>query len=195
MNKILLDREDIINIKVDKNSICNIDDSYKLKELNIEIEDNAKLEINQYSIIDKNNFIINIKQNNNSEFIYNHSFINNKEYNLNINVNLLGNNSRNSINIHGLSDKGTSKVIIDGSVDKKTKDNELLENMKMININDGMSYIYPNMYIDTKNVSANHAASISTVNEDYLFYLMSKGLDRNNATKLLIDGFLDNIAK
>ena len=195
MNKIILDKNDIINIKINKNSICNIDKNYNIKELNIELEDNTKLEINQYSEIEKNNYTINIKQNNNTELIYNHSFINKKEYNLNININLIGNNSKNSINIHGLSDNGISKVIIDGSVNNNTKDNELLENIKMINMNEGMSYIYPNMYIDTKNVSANHATSISTINEDYLFYLKSKGIDKDSATKLLIDGFLENIAK
>lgn len=195
MNKIILDSNDIINIKIDKDSICNIDKSYNIRTINIELMDNIKFIINHYSEIDKNNLIINIKQNDNSEFIYNHSFINNKEYSLNINIDLLGNNSKNTINIHGLSDKGTSKIIVDGSVKNSTLDNELYENIKMININDGMSYIYPNMYINTKNVVANHSASISTISDDYLFYLMSKGINSDNAKKLIIDGFLKNDAK
>ena len=195
MNKIVLDRKDIIDIKIDKNSVCNIDEKYNIKELNIELKDNIKFIINHKSNIEKNDLKINIKQNDNSEFIYNHSFINNKEYSLNINIDLLGNNSKNTINIHGLSDKGTSKIIVDGSVKKDTFDNELYENIKMININDGMSYIYPNMYINTKNVVANHAASISTINDDYLFHLMSKGIDEYNAKKLIIDGFLRNDSK
>ena len=40
-----------------------------------------------------------------------------------------------------------------------------------LNINEGISYIYPNMFIDTKNVVANHSASITNINKDYLFYL------------------------
>ena len=195
MNKIVLDRKDIIDIVIDNNNICNIDKDYSIKELNIELKENAKFIINQYSEIEKEDLKINIVHNNNSEFIYNHSFINKGEYNLDININLEGNNSKNDINIHGISDNGVSKIKVDGSVLKNTLDNELYENIKLINMNEGFSYIYPNMYIDTKNVVATHAASISTVNEDYLFYLMSKGLDRNNATKTLINGFLENIAK
>ena len=51
------------------------------------------------------------------------------------------------------------------------------------------------MFIDTKNVIANHSASIGTINDDYLFYLMSKGLEKEKAIKLVIDGFLANDAK
>ena len=195
MNKIILDNNNIINIKVKNDSICNIDKSYNIHELNIEIYNGVKFIINQYSEIEKSNLNINIKQNNESVFIYNHSFINNKEYKLNINIELLGNNSKNVINIHGLSDNGQSNIIIDGKVNEKTIDNELEESIKMININEGKSYIGPNMFIDTKNVVANHSASISTVNKEYLFYLESKGIDEYNATKLLIDGFLFNDAK
>ena len=108
---------------------------------------------------------------------------------------MIGNNSKNVINVHGISDEGKSKVVVDGSVIKDTRDNELYENIKLLNINNGTSNIYPNMYIDTKNVIANHSASISTVNEDYIFYLMSKGIDRKNAIKLILDGFLENDAR
>ena len=51
------------------------------------------------------------------------------------------------------------------------------------------------MFIDTKNVVANHAASISTIDDNYLFYLMSKGIEKDDAIKLIMDGFLDNDAK
>ena len=195
MNKIILDKGNSINIIIKENSICNIDASYNLNELNITLNDGVKFIINHYNEIKKNNFNININQKDNSEFIYNHSFINTKEYNINININLNGNNSKNNINIHGISNNGISKINVDGSVDKNTNNNELYENIKMINTNDGKSYIYPNMYINTKNVIANHAASISTINEDYLFYLESKGIDKENSIKLLIDGFLRNDAK
>lgn len=195
MNKIVLDKEKNINLNVSEDTICIIPKENNINELNINISDGVKLIINQYSEVIENNLNIRIKQNNNSEFIYNHSFISKKEYNLNINVNMSGNNSKNIINVHGISDEGKSKVIVDGSVIKDTHDNELYENIKLLNINNGISNIYPNMYIDTKNVIANHSASISTVNEDYIFYLMSKGIDRNSSIKLILDGFLENNAR
>ena len=168
MNKLVLDKENIINISIDKDTICNINKS-ELK--------------------------INIIENNNSEFLYNHSFISKEDYNVYINVKMIGNKSKNTINIHGISDGGKSSVIIDGKVNENTIDNELDENIKLLNINNGTSNIYPNMYIDTKNVSANHSASISLVNEDYIFYLMSKGINRENSIRLILDGFLNNEAR
>lgn len=195
MNKIVLDKEKNINLNVSEDTTCTIPKENNINDLNINISDGVKLIINQYSEVIENNLFIRINQSNNSDFIYNHSFISKKEYNLNINVNMIGNNSKNVINVHGISDEGKSKVVVDGSVIKDTRDNELYENIKLLNINNGTSNIYPNMYIDTKNVIANHSASISTVNEDYIFYLMSKGIDRKNAIKLILDGFLENDAR
>ena len=195
MNKIVLDKEKNINLNVSEDTTCTIQKENNINDLNINISDGVKLIINQYSEVIENNLFIRINQSNNSDFIYNHSFISKKEYNLNINVNMIGNNSKNVINVHGISDEGKSKVVVDGSVIKDTRDNELYENIKLLNINNGTSNIYPNMYIDTKNVIANHSASISTVNEDYIFYLMSKGIDRKNAIKLILDGFLENDAR
>ena len=51
------------------------------------------------------------------------------------------------------------------------------------------------MYVKTKNVIANHAASVTNINEDYLFYLNSKGIKDEDAKQLIINGFLDNKAK
>lgn len=195
MNKIVLDKEKNINLNVSEDTTFTIPKENNINDLNINISDGVKLIINQYSEVIENNLFIRINQSNNSDFIYNHSFISKKEYNLNINVNMIGNNSKNIINVHGISDEGKSKVVVDGNVIKDTRDNELYENIKLLNINNGTSNIYPNMYIDTKNVIANHSASISTVNEDYIFYLMSKGIDRKNAIKLILDGFLENDAR
>ena len=195
MNKIVLDKENIINLKIEEDSICNIGKDYKIKELNIELLDNVLFILNDYSEIDDSILKINIIQNNNSKFLYNHSFISKDKYELYINVNMIGNNSKNNINIHGISDNGYSKVIVDGLVRENTFNNELNENIKLLNINDGVSNIYPNMFINTKNVVANHSASISTINEDYLFYLMSRGINKEKSIDLILDGFLENNAK
>ena len=74
----------------------------------------------------------------------------------------------------------------------RVNDNELDEKIKVLNINNGTSTVLPNMYINTKNVIANHSASISTIDSKYLFYLNSKGINNDLATKLIIDGFLNN---
>lgn len=195
MNKIILDKSKFIELNVSEDSICNISKDYVLNELNVNISDNVKFVINHYSEIKDNNLNVNIFQNNNSEFIYNYSFLNNGDYNLNININMNGNKSKNVINIHGISDFCNTNIVVNGLVNEKTIDNELDEKIKMLNINNGKSNIMPNMFIDTKNVVANHAASVKDIDEDYLFYLKSKGIDDEDAKKLIINGFLYNEAK
>jgi len=195
MNKILLDNRSIIDLNIIEDTICNISNEYNINELNINIKDNVKLVINHYKEIENNTLNINIKQENNSEFIYNHSFINSGNYDLNINIILENNDCINTINIHGISDSGISNIIVDGKVYENTLNNELYENIKMLNINNGKSKIIPNMYINTKNVMANHAATISDINSDYLFYMNQKGIKTSDAIKLIIDGFLENDAK
>ena len=195
MNKIVLDNKNIINLKVLEDSICNINKSYKINELNIELNDGVNLVINHYSEIDDLQCKINITQNSNTKIEYNHSFINNKSYNLDIFINMNKDNSKNIINIHGITDNGKTDIKVDGIVLDNTKDNELDERVKIINIGDGESFIYPNMFINAKNVIANHSASISNINKDYIFYLNSKGIKTIDAEKLILDGFLSNDAR
>lgn len=56
----------------------------------------------------------------------------------------------------------------------------------------------PNLYIDEYDVVANHAASIGSISKEDLFYLMSRGLSKEDATSLVVIGFIkpiiDNIA-
>lgn len=195
MNTIILDKESVINLDIKENSICNVGEYYNINELNINIADGVELVINHYSEVINNELKINIIQNNDSIFNYNHSFICSNLYRLDINVELKGNNSKNNINIHGISDNGKSYIKVDGKVYENTIDNELDEKVRVINMNDGYTYIYPNMFVDTKNVVANHAASITKINKDYLFYLNSKGIKDEDAINMIVDGFLDNKAR
>ena len=181
MNKIILDKESVVEITVDKDSICDIRNRNDLVKLKVNLLDNVTLIINEYSEINKRDYEIEVVQNNNSIFIYNHNYMVDELYNLNIYVELKGINSKNTINIHGINNSGKSNIIIDGSVLRDTFDNELYENIKLLNIENGMGYVVPNMYINTKNVIANHAASITDIDDNYLFYMNSKGINNNDA--------------
>ena len=48
--------------------------------------------------------------------------------------------------------------------------------------------ISPNMFIDLDDVIAKHGSAIGTFKDDQVFYLMSKGINYNDALKLLIKG-------
>lgn len=48
----------------------------------------------------------------------------------------------------------------------------------------------PSLEIESNDVKASHAATIGHVDEDMLFYIQSRGLEKQTATNLLIQGFL-----
>ncbi len=50
----------------------------------------------------------------------------------------------------------------------------------------------PNLEIKTDDVKAGHAASVGKVDEDALFYLLSRGLSEQQARAMLVQGFFEN---
>jgi len=54
---------------------------------------------------------------------------------------------------------------------------------------------YPYMEIDEEDVTIGHEASVSKVGEEQLFYLMSRGLSENDATAMIVNGFIEPIVK
>lgn len=51
----------------------------------------------------------------------------------------------------------------------------------------------PILLIDEDDVKAGHAASVGQVNPDMVYYLMSRGISRQEAERLIIHGFLDPV--
>ena len=78
---------------------------------------------------------------------------------------------------------------------ENTKDNEILENLRIIALNDTENEIVPNLLVRSDSVNAIHNTTISSIDKDYLFYLNSKGIDNETATKLIVDGFLKSVLK
>ena len=54
---------------------------------------------------------------------------------------------------------------------------------------------YPTMQVDEEDVSIAHEATVSKIVEDQLFYLMSRGLNENDATSTIVNGFIEPIVK
>ncbi len=48
----------------------------------------------------------------------------------------------------------------------------------------------PDLEIKTDDVKCSHAASISKIPDEHLFYLMSRGIPRRQAEELIVEGFL-----
>jgi len=54
---------------------------------------------------------------------------------------------------------------------------------------------YPYIEIDEQDVSIGHEASVSKVGEEQLFYLMSRGLREEEATTMVVSGFIEPLVK
>ncbi len=54
---------------------------------------------------------------------------------------------------------------------------------------------YPAMEIEESNTEIGHEASVSKVGEEQLFYLMSRGLSEEEATAMIVAGFIEPIVK
>ncbi len=54
---------------------------------------------------------------------------------------------------------------------------------------------YPYIEVDEDRVSIGHEATVSKVSEEQLFYLRSRGLSENDATMMIVNGFIEPIVK
>ena len=54
---------------------------------------------------------------------------------------------------------------------------------------------YPSIEIDEDDVNIGHEASVSKVGEEQLFYLMSRGLTEEEATTMVVSGFIEPLVK
>ncbi len=58
-----------------------------------------------------------------------------------------------------------------------------------------VSNTYPFMKIDNATAQVSHEATVGKITDDQIFYLMSRGLNEAEATKLIISGFIEPIVK
>jgi Fe-S cluster assembly protein SufB len=60
---------------------------------------------------------------------------------------------------------------------------------------DSRSDTYPTIRIDESDANVGHEASVSKVGEEQLFYLQAHGLDEEEASKMIVNGFIEPITK
>lgn len=100
-------------------------------------------------------------------------------------------NTQSNITNNGVSIKdGEIKFNVSGFIPKGIKECILNQNNRIINLNNKKCTIKPNLFIDENDVIANHSAHIGKCNEEEMFYLMSRGINKKDAENLIIKGFL-----
>lgn len=66
-----------------------------------------------------------------------------------------------------------------------------LEHHSLMLSKDARVQTIPSLEIEADDVKAGHAATMSTVDDELLFYLQSRGLDKTNSKQLLIKNFFE----
>lgn len=124
---------------------------------------------------------------------YHYGNINYDDNTFNIKINHLASNTHSEVFNHGVNvfDNKLS-YYVDGIVPKNSNKCICNQDNQIINMNDGKSTICPNLLIDNYDVDSNHAAYIGSFKDDVLFYMMSRGISKDVASRLLLNGFLIN---
>ncbi|MBN1991123.1 MAG: Fe-S cluster assembly protein SufD [Anaerolineae bacterium] len=67
--------------------------------------------------------------------------------------------------------------------------NSYLKNENLLLDRSARSDSIPSLEIDANDVRASHGATVSKIEEEYVFYLMSRGIPRNTAVRMVVEGF------
>jgi Fe-S cluster assembly protein SufB len=54
---------------------------------------------------------------------------------------------------------------------------------------------YPYMEIEQEDATIEHEATVSKLSDDQLFYMQSRGIDEDEATAMIVRGFIEPIAR
>lgn len=97
--------------------------------------------------------------------------------------------------LHGaLKDKGRS--IFTGLIKIEPtaqQTNSYLKNENLILDPSARADTIPTLEIDANDVRASHGATIGKIDEEYVFYLMSRGISRPTAVRMVVEGFFHKV--
>ena len=191
-------------------------ENIKRIELCIEINNNARVVLFESSFLDdivvNNKYVINDGKLSVNKFYNNKSVVENIDIDLCshnskidyrfsnicsgvekyiININHNNRNTVSSINNKSIAMDGSKLDFVINSIVKKEYNGSILDqNTRIVTIGDSESKISPNMFIDCDDVEARHGSVVGTFKDELVFYLMSRGIEYNEAIKLLVKGFL-----
>ena len=195
--------------KVEKDSIlknyiidCKENSNIKYFNNNIDLNQNSLVEnfiLSTGSKFIKNEIICNLKEKYSSAFIS--GIINlksNQQHEIKTNVNHLAENTKSYQLIKSILNEN-SKGIYQGKifVDSKAQKTNGYQLSKAILMNENAEFdAKPELEIYADDVKCSHGSTSGCLDENSIFYLMSRGIKRNDAEKLLINGFiLDAVEK
>jgi len=167
----------------------------------IDLKQNAKFNLYYLAIFQKNltgAFLINHQKNNSVGNILGGLKVTGRS-NSHVRLinNHIGKNTTGDIKFKALGEKQAISYV-EGliKINEKAKNTNsyLTENILMLS-DDCQIQTKPNLEIANHEVKASHSASIGRIDQNAVYYLMSRGLNRAQATKLITNSFLAEIKK
>ena len=103
-------------------------------------------------------------------------------------------NTQSKIENYITSNKAKVDVDVIGKIKKGMSNSNCVQKSRGIILsNDAKIKVMPVLLIDEFDVSANHGAAIGKLNDEDLYYLMSRGISKKDAEMLIVKGFLSPI--
>lgn len=211
MNKLIVDKDNVVSVN---NNVLNIEvlvnqleinasgkvliNEFSTKEseclnLKINLAPNSELIYNRFNNITNMEDKITLNLSEKSTLIFNSSIICKGNSSLEFNANITGNNNNCQVNIKAVTEEnGSMQISATGGITPNIINNNFLENIRILMLNEGENVIVPNLLVSSNEVEVNHNATISSVDNNYLFYLMSKGISKKKAIFLIKKGYLIN---
>ena len=182
----LYEIDDNINVVVNIDKVC-------VNNCTFNLSNNSSLTINKIyneEVIDEE-ITINLNGEG-SRVNYNFSTLTNNDQKYVININHNNKHTISNVINHGVVINDSKLVFeVNSRVLKGNIGSTLKQESKIIVMDKNNSIIKPNLFIDEYDVDAVHAATIGRFSKEDIFYLESKGISKEEALKLLINGFLN----
>ena len=179
------------NIEANKKETTTKTNIYVLENVNIEVN---SLNLNNDNVYNTTNLYL-LKQF--SHLTLNNAIINNtkltQEYDYNV-YHLNKDSDSTLINYAICKDSSVLKINSNGIIKQGCSKSKIMQKSKGI-ILDLTSAISANplLQIDEFDVEANHGASIGAIDDEDLYYLMSRGLTKSQSEQLIVSGYMQPI--
>lgn len=160
----------------------NLDNVYNIKN-------NSTCYLNRFSLNCSIKTIINLNEG--SKIFYKYSCLNFNDNNYVININHNEKNSFSKIVNNGIN-LNDSKLdfLINSKILSNSTDVIANQDSKIILMGENNSSIKPNLLVKNNEIEASHSAYLGSFKSDDLFYLASRGINKNDSLKLLAKAFL-----
>ena len=186
-----------INIKLNEYSNLEIDLINTVDStINIDLLDKATLNI-KYIASNSSNLKLNINLVGYESKAFVKALVVNKDCNSCVETNVyhLAKNTESDVSSYGVSIENSTIVFdTNGTIKNKMSGSNCNQIARGIIVGKKANVkSFPKLFIDEFDVKANHGAAIGKMSDDELFYLMSRGLTKDEAFKLILSGIINPV--